>query len=165
MGKKISVLLMGLFVLVFSSVNLYFYFNKGKNSYNAISGMITGNELVGSLNVSLMAFILQWVILIIIVLFSYAKFVQKKKKDEVLEAEIPRVTTSGDLETEIDILYRLIKEKRRLTLTAITNAFNINKDKALEWARILEDHDLVMIEYPAFSDPEVEIKEPNPEKS
>jgi len=159
MTKKIGVMLMGLFVLVFSSVNLFLYFNKGEKSYSVLSGNIIQWQVISGMNISLIAFITQWIILLLIVFFSYNKFLKEKKDEDVKEIGISSVTEIGNLETELDVLYKLLKEKRRLSIGAVAKAFNIKKEKALEWARILEDYEIVTIEYPAFNDPEIEIKE------
>jgi len=159
MVKKLGVILMGLFVVVFSGVNLYMYFNQGETSYSTISGMVTGNAVLEKMNVSLIAFILQWIILIMIVMFSYTQFIKQKKMENISEKDIPKMNELGNLETELDRLYELLKVKERLSIDSISKVFGIEKEKALEWAQILEEHDLVKIEYPAFSDPEIEIKD------
>ena len=67
-------------------------------------------------------------------------------------------------ETEIDVLYRLLQEKKSLSVATIAKTFGITKEKAIEWAKILEDNDLATVEYPAFNDPQVEIKGLDEEK-
>lgn len=159
MAKKLGIFLMGLFVVVFSGTNLYMYFGNSDRSYNSLSGMVTGNTIIANMNFSLVAFIIQWVILLLIVMFAYTKFIKEKKNDNISHNEIPRMKDSEGLDTELDTLYRLLIEKERLSVGAIAKAFDIEKEKAIEWAKILEEHDLVSVEYPAFNDPEVEIKE------
>lgn len=159
MVKKLGVILMALFIVAFSGVNLYMYFNQGETSYTTISGMVTRNAVLENMNVSLIAFVLQWVILIMIVMFSYSQFIKQKKTENISEKDIPKMNELGNLETELDRLYELLKVKERLSIDSISKAFVIEKEKALEWAQILEEHDLVKIEYPAFSDPEIEIRD------
>ncbi|MBI3622886.1 hypothetical protein HY212_02285 [Candidatus Pacearchaeota archaeon] len=159
MAKKVGIVLMGLFVILFSGANLFLYFSNGKGSYQALSGMVTRNVVLENMNISLVAFILQWIILLLIVMFSYSKFIKQKKIEDISHDELPKIKDSEGLDTELDTLYQLLNEKERLSIGAIAKAFNVQKEKALEWSKILEEHDLVTIEYPAFNDPEVEVKE------
>ena len=52
-----------------------------------------------------------------------------------------------------------MKEKTSLSTATVAKAFLISKEQALEWGKILEEHNLASIEYPAFSDPEITIEE------
>jgi len=157
MAKKIGVILMGLFVLVFSGVNLYFYFDKKGGASSIMSGMAT-IELPLGLNMSIVLFIGQWAILLLIVFFAYMKFLKHKKTEEIKSQNFVVPCTLKKSETQLDTLYNAIKDKKNLSVGSIAKAFKIEKEKALEWAKILENNDLVIIEYPAFSDPEVKLK-------
>lgn len=55
--------------------------------------------------------------------------------------------------TSIDELYNHIQTTGKITITEIANRFKISKDLAEEWAKILESHELVTVEYPIFSSP------------
>ena len=59
-------------------------------------------------------------------------------------------------ETEFDMLYSLLKENKKLKIQEISKILNISPEKALEWSKLLENHNLALISYPAFSEPEVE---------
>jgi predicted membrane protein len=157
MVKKAGVKLMGIFIFLFVGLNLFTYYSK-KNSASTMSGMFVSNLPVG-INMSLIAFILQWVILLMIVIFAYSKFLKHRKEEEekILNFVIPKPKSEG--ETNIDVFYKLLKDKKSLTSTTISKAFNITKEQAIDWAKILEEHGLVTIEYPAFADPEFRIVE------
>lgn len=62
-------------------------------------------------------------------------------------------------ETEIDLFYEYIKEKKSVLVTTIAHEFGITVDKVEEWAKILEAHNLIMIYYPAFGSPSLKIME------
>ena len=62
----------------------------------------------------------------------------------------------GKTNTDLDLLYFLLREKKKLKIPTISKIFKIDKEKALEWCRILESHDYVIINYPSLSEPEVE---------
>lgn len=55
--------------------------------------------------------------------------------------------------TAIDEVYNYIQTTGKISLNDVKKRFNISKDLAEEWARILESHDLINIEYPLFSSP------------
>jgi hypothetical protein len=157
MGKK-RLITLGLFVLLFLGINLYLYFNKGENSYSVLSGFSI-KDLQGGLNLSVIIFIGQWILLLAIVLFSYTRFLKHKKEGEVKEVPYQESLTKERSGTELDSLYELLKNKKKLSVDTIAKTFSVSKEKAIEWAKILENSELVTIEYPAFNDPEVRIVE------
>jgi len=53
----------------------------------------------------------------------------------------------------------IIKDKKVLKISTISKAFDIDKEKAMEWIKILESGDLCIIEYPTFGEPFIKIKE------
>ncbi len=61
--------------------------------------------------------------------------------------------------TDLDVLYATLQKKKILTLPAIAEIFHIDKEKALEWSKILESHDLASIHYHVFRDAELTLKE------
>ncbi len=61
--------------------------------------------------------------------------------------------------TDLDVLYATLLKQKSLTLPAIAEIFHIDKEKALEWSKILESHDLASIHYHVFRDAELTLKE------
>lgn len=156
MAKKIGVMVMGAFVVLFTGFNLYSYFSKG-NSSTPISGYLV-KDLPGGISMSLLAFILQWVLLLGIVIFAYMRFLKHRKEEDAKVAGFVMPQLHSKSETYLDVFYDLLKEKKALSIRTIAKLFNLKKETALDWAKVLEDHNLATIEYPAFSDPEVKIK-------
>ena len=160
MVKK-GLIIVIILVLTISTLNMYFYFNKGKFSYSALSGGVTAEipKIPLKLDISTIAFIIQWVIVLIIIIIAYVNHL-KGKKEETVRVNYNQIkikkSKSG---TDLDIFYEILKSKRRVKTGTIAKIFKISKEKALEWAKILENHDLAIIEYPAFNDPEVRINE------
>lgn len=162
MAKKVGVAIMGIFVLLIVGFNIYSF-----SSSNRTDSGMTGNaisDLSSGINISLIAFVLQWVILLMIVIFAYSRFIKHRKEEElkIVDYVIPK--PSSKAETDIDFFYDLIKEKQSLTVGTVAKAFNITKDQALEWAKVLEEQGHLAIEYPAFSDPEVKLPGPSDEE-
>jgi len=61
-------------------------------------------------------------------------------------------------ETDIDKLYRIIKKFNAIKISEIVAVFKISKEKAEEWGKILEEHDLLKVHYPTIGEPELRWK-------
>jgi hypothetical protein len=62
--------------------------------------------------------------------------------------------------TDLDILYSIVQDKKELKVSSIARLFRIDPELAMEWAKILESGDLIVIEYPDFKGPVIRYKEP-----
>lgn len=62
-------------------------------------------------------------------------------------------------ETDMDKLYRLLQKFKTVKLSEIRGVFNIDNDKAEEWAKILDEHKLAVLYYPSFGEPELRWKQ------
>lgn len=85
------------------------------------------------------------------------KIIELKKQEKKSEAKAKKV------ETEFDQFINMVKQKKEVGLEEIERKFNISKEKAEEWARMLESHGLVEIRYPTFGEPRLIYKEPKGE--
>ncbi len=148
-----------LLILIVLNLLIIYYNNINpawKNSL--IQGMAIGEiNVIPNMDISSVVFIAQWVLTGIIVIILYAKHL-KRKKTEGARLVISNIQL-GKSGTELDSLYYLLQEKKHLNIGMISRSFKISKDKAMEWCKILEDSDLAVINYPSFSEPEIEIKE------
>ncbi len=61
----------------------------------------------------------------------------------------------GEYETDIDLLYKLLLEKRHMKLSELMNDFGVTEKHAVEWSKILENHGLAKLKYPAIGEPEL----------
>lgn len=166
MVKKTGFFIILAFVLIFAGLNLFLFFNKTGPSYVSISGMYIKEppRLPAGLDLSLGIFILQWAILLIVILLTVLSYA-KHKHEEVVRLNYAQIKKrKAKAVTDLDTLYNLLKERKSLNIESISKVFEITKEKALDWAKILENHELVRIEYPAFSPPEVKINEKEGEK-
>lgn len=160
MEKKRVFILVFLIILVFSSFNLYMYFNNGMFSYDSLYSTLSGRvvdmpKISSSINFSLIAFIIQWIVLLLIIFISYFKYIKRKKIGEVNLHYSQIKQTNNKSSTDLDVFYELLKKNKRLRINVVSKTFNISNDKAVEWARILENYGLAKVEFPAFSDPEI----------
>jgi chromosome segregation ATPase len=62
------------------------------------------------------------------------------------------------IETAIDELARILNEKKRITITEAARLLKTNPAQIEEWVKILEDHDLVELVYPAWGEPQIVLK-------
>ena len=99
--------------------------------------------------------VLEWTFLI----FGAVFFVLKQKIDlrkEIINLYITKkYYTNEKKQTDIDILYEILQEKKHLKIASISKVFNIPKETALEWAKILKNGNLANLYYPQFGDPEI----------
>lgn len=159
-------------VLILGSMNVYLYISKGKVSYSVLSGRFVEKipeipivekfqELPLTLNLSLVAFVVQWILLVLIVIIAYLKFLKHRKQEHIklTYGQIKNQKLSSRSKTDLDILYNLLEKQKKLRIGAIAKTFKITNEKALEWAKILENSELAIVEYPAFNEPEIILKE------
>lgn len=59
------------------------------------------------------------------------------------------------LKTALDDLYSCVQQKGNITLLDAASSLKADKAKIEEWAKILDDHSLIKIYYPAFSSPQL----------
>ncbi len=57
--------------------------------------------------------------------------------------------------TELDDLYEILKEKKKVRISTIAKVFNVDKNVVLEWARTLEEGNLASVYYPRFGSPQI----------
>jgi CBS domain-containing protein len=62
------------------------------------------------------------------------------------------------METDIDKILAVIKERKRVKFSELEKMFEVSKETIEEWAKILEDHGLAEIFYPAIGEPELRWK-------
>lgn len=93
---------------------------------------------------------IQWLCLLIILGFGVVKDLKPKPTISI------KINKSEN-KTDLDILYDILREKKQLSLSVISKSFNISKEIAMEWCKILEAANLVSIDYPSFSEPVVNV--------
>ncbi len=83
------------------------------------------------------------------------------KKEEAVEEKhfIPKNVSIGTYETQIDAVYKAVKEKGKISIDEIAKQWKVRQELVQEWAKILEEHKLVQIHYPALGSPELRMYE------
>lgn len=85
----------------------------------------------------------------------------EEKKQEEKHEEKPMESTEKEaiqlpkasIMTEFDELYSYVIEKGNVDLIHVSGKLKVPKEKIEEWAKILEEHGLMKIYYPAFTSP------------
>jgi uncharacterized membrane-anchored protein YitT (DUF2179 family) len=158
MGKRGNFVMVFFMILLLVFGNVFLYMRNAKITLSGFSVADASSKLKNP-DFYTVSFIVQWVLILIIVLIFYVKFIKKRKKEEKTNViKVERERGDGKAHTSLDDLYNLLKERKNLKLSTIARSFNIDKDTALAWCKILEEHDIATIEYPAFSEPEVVLK-------
>lgn len=85
-----------------------------------------------------------------------ARKAQKAEK----ESERPKKTDKikDHVETDVDRLYELIRDKGLLKVKDAAKLLKIENDQVEEWGRILEEHGLVRLRYPPVGEPVLILK-------
>lgn len=88
---------------------------------------------------------------------------KKKSRTELKNSRIATMKAVARIkestyETDIDKLYRIAKKFNAIKISEAVAVFNISKEKAEEWGKILEEHDLLTVHYPAIGEPEIRWK-------
>lgn len=165
-------------LLLFLNIGNYVYtnsFQKVSLTGNVIDEMVSPNDsITGNLiktevlekkgEVTTYLLFLQWSLLL--VLFIYAFF--KRKQVTIDSIELKKVmvpSKQGRQKTDLDTLYEYLSEKGQIKIIEVMKMFNIKKDIAMEWGKILESGDLAEIDYPMMRGPIIKFKEhPNDDK-
>jgi hypothetical protein len=165
--KEVRPIFLKVFSIVIVIILLNFVYMIYKNG--GISQVTTGfsvkETIIGSYSSlsfqSKLFMISEWVFLFLLLI--YAVYWDKRmliKKNDLIDLHIQRNVDKN--KTDLDTLYEIIKEKKELPISTISKSFNITKDIAMEWCKILESGELVSLSYPGFSEPLVRINEKRP---
>jgi uncharacterized membrane-anchored protein YitT (DUF2179 family) len=158
MGKRGNFVMVFFMILLLVFGNVFLYMRNAKITLSGFSVADASNKLKNP-DFYTLSFIVQWVLILIILLIFYVKFLKKRRKEEKTTViKVEREKGDGKAHTSLDELYSLLTKKKNLKISIIARSFDIDKDTALEWCKILEEHNLATIEYPAFSEPEVVLK-------
>lgn len=128
------------------------------------SGNISGLSITETLSeayskvptASKVFFISAWVIFILLIagVFIRDRYFLKKKS-AILNLNL----SYGKFQTDLDVLYNVLKDRKKIKIKTISESFRVNPNQAMYWAKILESGRLASIEYPGlFGDPELVIR-------
>ena len=169
MKKREGFLLLSVLLALFG----YIFFFLGQvfpsiyQGFNKVGNSIAGNAIADikvpyiNLDLTLLIIISQGIILGFIIFAIVMRTMKNKnqKKEKINLGSFSLKKTKS--QTDLDILYNIIKTKKKVSIEALSLYFNISQEKALEWAKILENEEMVTIDYPFLSNPEITFSDKN----
>jgi len=84
-----------------------------------------------------------------------AEIQEKVSRETISVIKKSIIAKSSKYKTDLDRLYELVNEKGKLTLSDVAKGFNISIEMAEEWAKILESHNMITLNYPPFGEVEL----------
>ncbi|MEK6850559.1 MAG: hypothetical protein AABX85_03215 [Nanoarchaeota archaeon] len=102
-----------------------------------------------------MFIVLEWMFLILGTVFMILKQKIDLRKEIINLYITKKYYTHEKKQTDIDVLYGILQEKKHLKIASISKVFHIPRETATEWAKILESGNLASMYYPQFGDPEI----------
>lgn len=154
-------LLHSVFHFVVYGTSIPGFYQKGLSGFS-IGKMSLGEEFKKQYPavspISKIALIAEWSLLLLLIIFSFvrARTNTKKEQDTI---KLKDKYTKGENKTDLDTLYEVLKEKKRLSLKTIAKMFNVKKEIAQSWCETLESGGLATLHYPRIGDPEIVIAE------
>ena len=87
------------------------------------------------------------------------KVKRKVEEEAIPKEEAPRKAETVYLETNLDKFYDLVRERQSMNFDEAAGKFGVDRKQIASWAKILEEHKLVVVHYPFFGVPSVLFRE------
>ena len=104
------------------------------------------------------SFVILIIIMFLISLIA-SLLIKKVKRKKLVVALRALNKESRGFETDLDRLFLLLRQFKKLKINEIAFVFNIDAKKVEEWCKILEEHGLAELNYPAFGQTQLKWKE------
>ena len=162
MINKFCVFVVGALLILSLGIFSGFYFFEDDEFMNLISGNIIREKVIGFYEASSVddkiLFLVQFIvgIVVIVLIFLAIKRLRTKRafsKQSFMEKGV------GRSRTDLDTLYEILKQKKEIGMADIEKVFKVDSDIAFGWAKILENGDLAVIDYPRFGKPVLRLVE------
>lgn len=155
---KLVASLLTLAVLAHTFYSLY---SVGSSPFNGISGKAISEDTDGNEKISFKNHLIlagEWLIIIVISMISLIR--AKMEMQGVEQVIVTKIKTPRSIaRTDLDMMYDLIKEKKVVKVKALAKYFKVEDKTIIDWARILEEANLIIINYPAIGEPQIVINE------
>ena len=83
---------------------------------------------------------------------------KKSRKSKIPKLPF-KVLKKSKTRTDLDNLYKILQDRKEVSVGDIERTFEISNDIAMDWCKILENAELAMIDYPTFKKPILRIPE------
>ncbi|MGV8142708.1 MAG: hypothetical protein ACP5NS_03680 [Candidatus Pacearchaeota archaeon] len=156
--KVISISFTLMLILVTAHSYYTFFGSKAIANGNTISGSaiaeVEENEEI--FGVQRVAFVVgEWVLVIGILMYLLIKSKMHNSKHDIQnEYLVTTIKKSNKVsETDLDILYKVLNEKKELQISELAKYFKVTDKIMLEWCNILEEARMILIKYPLIGSP------------
>ena len=154
-GVKVVLIVLLIAILLIAGLHITLSFFNGKGLFSFLP--LNSGSILNFFRISPISYIIlaaEWVLIFILVIYMFRG--RKKEKSEEQDVEKP-VIVRNKMEkiTDLDVFYKLVKERKHVRLSTVMRVFEINRKIALDWAKILESANLVKIDYPRIGEPEI----------
>lgn len=154
--KVISIMFTVVIILV-ASHSYFVFFAPTTRGENTISGNAVEeiNEDETGLGIGKTAFVIgEWAVVIGIIMYLLIKSKMHSKHDVQNEYLVTSIKKSNRIsETDLDILYKVLNEKKELQISELAKYFKVTDKIMLEWCNILEEAKMISIKYPIIGSP------------
>ncbi|MEK6915049.1 MAG: hypothetical protein AABW89_00725 [Nanoarchaeota archaeon] len=106
---------------------------------------------------SMIIMIAEWVLVFSLLALSSIRKHLAESIQRATHIELSKKRNKSD--TEIDVLYDMLKKNKKITLTKLAELFKVNKKVVEEWGKILEESGFVVVDYPRFGEIEIRLKD------
>jgi hypothetical protein len=151
-----------LVIVIILIINLFFFSLKLRGK--PMTGMTIGDkiyEAYGEISLSSKIFLgAQWLVLLVILMGIFIK--DRNLRSKGAEEELDGIDMDSMSEkngTDLDTLYNILKEKKKMRISNIAKIFKVKKEVAMEWCKILESGNLITFEYISAKEPVARIIE------
>ncbi|MEK6847191.1 MAG: hypothetical protein AABY16_03430 [Nanoarchaeota archaeon] len=156
---KVVVSLLTLAVLAHT---FYSFYSANNYSLSGISGKAISEDIdEASSKISFKHRLIlagEWLLIILIFMVSLIRAkMEIRGVERVMVTNIK--TPRGIARTDLDLMYELVKEKKAIKIKALANYFKVDEKTIVDWARILEEANLIRLNYPAVGEPQVVLNE------
>ena len=127
-------------------------------------GEINSEELEGAIKsnseasfASMIIIGAEWILLFSLIALSAVKAKLADSVQQAVHVEILKKKAKSD--TEIDMLYELLQKNKKITISKAAELFKVDKEIIENWGEILENNQLVVVDYPRFGEIEIRLNE------
>ena len=155
----VKVILVMVVILIANSVALFYRY--GDSSMGFTGAAISENAtkiftgMSGQVKIFLIA---QWSILSILVLAVLIRDSRVRRRNKEVSGINLEKMSSGS-KTDMDTLYKILKDKKQVRISTIRKSFKIDKDTAMQWSKILESGNLAVVDYSSAEEPVLKLVE------
>lgn len=142
--------------------HIAFYGTGVSNTPTLVSGYVVGkfgDEVQSTASqfsgISQWVIIAEWSALILIIVALLLK--SKVHPNEPDQLNIQSLKSKN--KTELDMLYELLVEHKKLRVSQIEKTFSVSKETAEGWCKILESGNIARLEYPQLGEPKLTLRD------